>query len=112
MRPRTKQVSAEINRVIANNLTTDAKDPRFKNITIVEVAVSPDLQHAKVFFSQWKSDYSNEEMCQALNKATPWLQQKISQQLALKSVPKLKFFIDPSPAQGSEIEALLQKIRH
>ena len=111
MKTRPLQVAQEINRVIAESLSIESRNPVFSSVSITEVKITDDLSYAKIFFSHWQGDIESSDLCHDLNHAVPWLQKQIAKKLRLRRIPKLQFLVDPVPAQASHIECLLRQTR-
>ena len=48
---RSQRVADQIQRQLAELLATEVKDPRVGRVTITHAEVTPDLAHAKVYFT-------------------------------------------------------------
>ena len=61
-----------------------------KNLTVVDVVLSPDLKNAKVFVITNSVD-TNKFFIDELNRKSNLIQRKIATSLTLKFTPKIKF---------------------
>lgn len=87
----------------------DFADPRLnKLITIPHVWVSPDLKHARVFFTSLDKKADLKEMKEALNGERHRFQ-KVLAALPSKFTPIVKFYVDESTDKTSRIEEILAK---
>ena len=75
-------------------------------VSVTEVRMSPDLQHASVFV---KALLGEDEalVLKALRTHTAFFQREVAQRLRLKFAPKVKFLPDESFDTASRIETLL-----
>ena len=80
-----------------------------KNLTIVDVVLSPDLKNAKVFVITNSVD-TNKLFIDELNNKSKLIQKKIALNLTSKFTPKLKFFFDHSFEYSDKINNILQTI--
>ena len=80
-----------------------------KNLTIVDVVLSPDLKSAKIFVIT-NSVVSNKSFIDELNKKSKLIQKQIALNLTSKFTPKLKFFIDNSFEYSHKINNILEII--
>ena len=80
-----------------------------KNLTIVDVVLSPDLKNAKVFVTTNFVD-SNKLFIDELNNKSKLIQKKIALNLTSKFTPKLKFFFDNSFEYSDKINNILETI--
>lgn len=79
---------------------------RSHTVSVTEVRMSPDLQHASVFV---KALLGEDEaiVLKALRTNTAFFQREVAQRLRLKFAPKVKFLPDESFDMASRIETLL-----
>ena len=80
-----------------------------KNLTIVDVILSPDLKNAKVFVITNSVD-TNKWLIDELNNKSKLIQKKIALNLTSKFTPKLKFFFDNSFEYSDNINKILATI--
>lgn len=107
--PRMRKVNELLREVIAEAVV-DLKDPRIGFVTITGVDTSPDLRHARVYYSVLGSDEEQEATQAALDSAAPRLQAVMREQVRLKYLPKLRFVVDDAVVRGARIEELLRQI--
>lgn len=108
MSQRLRRVNESVKEVLAG-LLVDLKDPRIGFVTITEVRTSPDLRHAKVFYTVLPDDEgTREETGNGLASAAPLLRRELGSTLRMKNVPDLDFTHDPVPEHGRHIESILR----
>lgn len=105
---RTRRVGDLIQAELAEILKRETNDARFSLVTILEVIVSPDLSHAKVFISVLDKQ-KVPGVIDALNKASKYLRFQLAQRIELRVIPALRFVYDDSVAHGQHISALIEK---
>ena len=81
-----------------------------KNLTIVDVILSPDLKNAKIFVTT-NSVYENKLFIDELNYKSKLIQRKIASNLTSKFTPKIKFFFDNSFEYSNKINNILETIK-
>ena len=81
-----------------------------KNLTIVDVILSPDLKNAKIFVTT-NSASENKLLINKLNEKSNLIKRKIASNLSLKFTPKIKFFFDNSIEYSNKINAILDNIK-
>jgi ribosome-binding factor A len=108
---RPDRVADQIRGELATLLTRDVHDPGVGFVTITRVHVTPDLQHARIFFTALGDEKARTNSSRALERATPFLRRQIGSRLRLRRVPELTFVFDESIAGQDRIEQLLSKIR-
>ena len=81
-----------------------------KNLTIVDVTLSPDLKNARIFVTT-NSISENQLLIDKLNNKSKLIQKKIASNLNLKFAPKIKFFFDNSLQYSNKINSILENIK-
>ncbi len=107
---RTRKLGALIQAELAGLLLRKVKDPRLAGVSLTGVDVSPDLSHAKVFFSPLDPARKDDAL-DGFDKAAPFLRRELAQRLNLKTMPRLVPVYDPSLARGAEMSELIKKVR-
>ncbi|KPF91482.1 ribosome-binding factor A [Novosphingobium sp. AAP83] len=79
---------------------------RSHTVSVTEVRMSPDLQHASVFVKALLGE-DEEIVLKALRTNTAFFQREVAQRLRLKFAPKVKFLPDESFDMATRIESLL-----
>ncbi|HRV32176.1 MAG TPA: 30S ribosome-binding factor RbfA [Candidatus Paceibacterota bacterium] len=82
-------------------------------ITVTEVVINPALTQANVFISVFP-DTQAQQVLENIQKHIYTIQQQINKQCQIRTVPKIVFKIDTSPAKIDKIEQLIleDKKRH
>lgn len=88
----------------------DVHDPGIGFLTITRVAVTPDLQQARVYYTTLGDEKARKESRRALERAAPFLRRQIGRRLRLKRVPELDFFFDESIERHDRVERILQEL--
>jgi len=91
-------------------LAREVHDPGIGFVTITRVQVTPDLQHARVYYTALGDDRARRESDRALHRAIPFLRRQIGARLRLKRVAALEFVYDQSIAGQDRIEQLLHDL--
>jgi len=104
---RTKRIGEQIRRELADLIARELGDPRIGMVTISDVDVSPDLAHAKIFFTVIGAPAA--EAADALNAAAGHLHNLLFKRLPIRSVPRLHFVHDASVERGFEIDRLIDQ---
>ncbi len=81
-----------------------------KNLTIVDVILTPDLKNAKIFVTT-NSETENKMFIDELNHKSKLIQRKIASNLTSKFTPKIKFFFDNSFEYSNKINSILETIK-
>jgi ribosome-binding factor A len=89
----------------------ELKDPRIGFVTITDAEVSPDLRHARVFFSVLGETAQPAETAKALNRAAGFVRSEFARRAQMRYVPEIQFEYDPSVERGARLEQLLRQVR-
>jgi ribosome-binding factor A len=108
---RPERVADQIRSELALLLAREVHDPGLGFVTITRVQVTPDLQHARVYYTALGDDKAQGNSGRALQRASPFLRRQIGSRLRLKRVAELEFVYDRSIAGQDRIEQLLSEIR-
>ena len=104
---RQRRVADEIRRMLADIIRLELKDPRVGMITLTDVEVSPDLTHAKVFFTTLGDDDARKQAETGLRRASGFLRTMLGHQLKVHNTPELHFAYDASVETGIRISKLI-----
>jgi ribosome-binding factor A len=108
---RQARVADRIRVLLAERLDKGLRDPRLGFVTITDVRVTGDLQHASVFYTVYGSDQERADSAEALRSATGMLRSEIGRQLGVRLTPTLEFIHDALPENAGHIEDLLREAR-
>lgn len=92
-------------------IARDVHDPGLGFITITRVQVSPDLQHARVFYTTLGDQAARKNTGRALERAASFMRRQVAQRLRLRRAPELDFVFDESIEQQDRIERLLRDLK-
>lgn len=111
MTRRTERIGEQLRAEIARILREEAGDPRIGMVTLTRVEVTPDLGHARIYWSTM-SDVPEEILAteQGLASAAAFVRRRLARVLALRRVPELRFRHDPSLDLGSRTLAVLREV--
>ena len=103
---RSERFASQIQRDLASLVRTELKDPGLSAPSILEVQVSKDLSHARVFFSVLDPQDAPECLA-ALTRASGFLQREIGKSLKARVTPKLSFIYDDTDIRGRQLSDLI-----
>ena len=111
MSRRSERTGKLIQREISALLEREVNDPRLsKFVSVTEVALSPDLMHAKVYVSTLGSEMNKEDLLAGFNKASGFLRKELAAHLRLKQMPELSFHYDDSIERGARLLKLIGEL--
>jgi len=109
---RVSRVGALIKREVSLMLLNGIKDDRVGAgmVSVTDVDVSGDLQHAKIFVSIYGTDEARAETMAGLKAATGYVRSELGQRVRLRRTPEVLFVEDRSLERGDRILSLLNQI--
>lgn len=105
--PRAYRVGEQLHRELAQLIQDEVRDPRVGSVTIVDVAVSRDLAHAKVYFTVIGDDEALHASETALNRAAKFLRGELGRRIKMRGVPELRFIYDDTQQKAARVDALI-----
>jgi ribosome-binding factor A len=108
---RQARVADRIRVVLAERLERGLRDPRLGFVTITDVKVTGDLQHASVFYTVMGDEAHRADTAAALKSATGMLRTEVGKNLNTRLTPSLEFILDAIPENADHISALLREAR-
>lgn len=106
---RTRRVSEQLQRELAQLIQQEVHDPRLGMITVSGVEVSRDLAVAKVFVSSLDDGEQLEQSLDVLKKAAGFLRRELGKRMSTRTVPELRFVYDATIQRGNELSSLIDK---
>lgn len=106
---RIARVNEQIRRELTSLLQFDVRDPRIGVVTVTAVETSPDLYHAKVFYSVMGSEEDRDSAAEGLRAASGFLRTEIGRRMHIRRAPELHFTYDNTLHHAMHIERLLQE---
>ena len=107
---RSDRVADAVQRLLAQMIPNEIRDPRVGMVNINGVDVARDLSIAKVYITVVGAEKEAcEQAVSVLNKAAGFLRSLISKELTMRSTPKLVFYYDFTAHQGGVLSGLIDK---
>lgn len=108
---RAARMADHIKQIVARRLERGLRDPRLGFVTITDVRVTGDLQHASIFYTVYGTDEERSDSAAALKSATGMLRTEVGKNLTSRLTPSLEFIADAVPENAKHIEDLLAEAR-
>jgi len=108
-RGRPQKVADLIQRELAELIRLEVRDPRVGMVTLTSVDVSPDMSHAKVFFTILDSG-RKDETAKGLQRAASFLRSQLSRRMSMYTTPELRFVYDESVERGDRLSQLIDSV--
>ena len=105
---RADRVAQQIQREIAVILQREVKDPRVGMVTVSDVELTRDLQHAKIFVTFFLNEVDDIEAgVKTLNDASGYIRILLGKAMKLRVVPEIRFVYDKTLVEGMRISNLI-----
>lgn len=110
---RVSRVAELIKREVSQMLLNGIKDDRVGTgmVSVTDVDVSGDLQHAKIFVSIYGTDEAKAETMAGLRSATGFVRSELGARVRLRRTPEVVFIEDRSIERGTKVLSLLNKLK-
>lgn len=108
---RALKMADRIKVIVAKTLERGIKDPRMGFVTITDVRVTGDLQHASIFYTVYGTDEERADSAAALKSATGMIRSEVGKNITARLTPSLEFILDGVPENAAAIDRLLQEAR-
>ena len=106
--PRARKMAERIQQIVAQMLDTRVKDPRLGFVTVTDVRVTGDLQHASVFYTVLGDAAARADSAAALASATGLIRSEVGRQTGIRLTPTLEFIADAVPETAQHLEDALR----
>jgi ribosome-binding factor A len=106
------RVAELIRREVSQMLLSGIKDDRvgIGMVSVTDVDVSGDLQHAKIFVSIYGTDEARDTTMAGLRSATGYVRSELGHRIRLRRTPEVIFVEDRSLERGDRLLTLLGQI--
>ena len=104
---RPERVADQIRKELSELVARQVHDPGIGFLTITHVKMTPDLQHARVYYTVIGDDKARKDAQRALGRASGFLRRQIASRVRLRTVPELTFFYDDSIERQDRIERIM-----
>jgi ribosome-binding factor A len=108
---RARKIADRTKVVVAEYLEHRVKDERLGFVTITDVRVTGDLQHATVFYTAYGSDEDRAATAEALESARGKIRSAVGRALGIRLTPSLEFVPDALPEGAAHLEDVLVATR-
>ena len=111
---RISRVAELIKREVSQMLLHGIKDDRVGAgmVSVTDVDVSGDLQHAKIFVSIYGTDEARTQTMAGLKSATGFVRSELGARIRLRRTPEVVFLEDRSIERGNRVLSLLNQLNH
>lgn len=105
------RVNNEVQRVLAEIIRAEIKDPRIATMTsVVAVEVAPDLKSCKAWISVLGDEQAQADTLAGLKSAEGYIRNQLARTINLRNTPEIKFIMDQSIAYGVNMSKKIDEV--
>ena len=105
------RVNGEVQRVLAEIIRGEIKDPRISPLTsVVAVEVAPDLKSCKAWISVLGGEEERAATLEGLKSAEGFVKRKLAQTINLRNTPDITFVMDQSIEYGVNMSRKIDEV--
>ena len=108
---RARKLAERIKVLVAEALERAVKDPDLGFVTITDVRVTPDLQHASIYFTVFGSDEDRARSTEIIEKNRGKIRSEVGRNLSIRLTPTIEFIPDVIPETAAHMNDLLAEAR-
>ena len=106
---RDLRMAEAIREVVASAILFETSDPRVRGVTVLGVAMSSDLRHARISVSITGTEKERRLSFAGLRSASGYLQAKVAARLQTRFTPKIAFELDEGVRRSIAISKLIDE---
>jgi ribosome-binding factor A len=103
---RPQRIGDLIQRELSELIARELRDPRVGMLTLTAVDVSPDLTHAKVFFTMFEKDKLDDTL-HGLKRSAGFLRSQLAKRVKMYTIPELRFVYDETVERADHLSRLI-----
>lgn len=107
---RQQRTAEQIQLILSELCQRDIHDPRLVGITITQVKIDRELQHADVYVNALGDESRRKEVMAALGKATGFFRHELAQRMQVRTIPQIHFRWDPTLAHAEAVHQILDNL--
>ncbi|MEY2676743.1 MAG: hypothetical protein RIT51_1073 [Actinomycetota bacterium] len=108
---RARKLAERIKVLVAEALERAVKDPDLGFVTITDVRVTPDLQHAKIFYTVFGSDEDKKQSGEIIEKNRGIIRREVGRGLSIRLTPTIEFVTDEVPEVAAHLNDVLAEAK-
>jgi ribosome-binding factor A len=110
MTQRTERIDELLRQEIGQALEREVTDPGIGFVTVTKVETTPDLSHARVWFSVIGPEEQRKETLAALRRAMPFVRHGLGSKIRMRRIPELEARLDDTLERGTRVLQILNDL--
>lgn len=108
---RARKLAERIKVLVAEALEKSVKDPDLGFVTITDVRVTPDLQHASIYFTVFGSAEDKKRSADIIERNRGLIRREVGRGLSIRLTPTIEFLVDEVPEVAAHLNDLLAEAK-
>ena len=108
---RARKLAERIKVLVAEALERAVKDPDLGFVTITDVKVTPDLQHAKIFYTVYGSESEKQHSKAIMERNQSLLRREVGRGLSIRLTPTIELEMDEIQENAAHLNDLLAEAK-
>jgi ribosome-binding factor A len=108
---RARKLAERIKVLVAEALERTVKDPDLGFVTITDVKVTPDLQHAKIYYTVWGSAEDRMRSSEIIERNRGRIRGEVGRGLSIRLTPTVEFELDEVQDNAAHLNDLLAEAK-
>lgn len=108
---RARRLAERIKVLVAAALEKVVKDPDLGFVTVTDVRVTPDLSHARIYYTVFGDAAQQEKSKDIIERHRGKIRGEIGHQLSIRLTPTIEFISDDVPESAAQLNDLLAQAR-
>lgn len=109
---RARKLAERIKVLVAEALERAVKDPDLGFVTITDVKVTPDLQHAKIFYTVFGTEAEKLKSTEIIENNKGLIRREVGRGLSIRLTPTVEFVSDEIPVIAAHLNDLLNEAKN
>ncbi|MBO9310180.1 MAG: 30S ribosome-binding factor RbfA [Chloroflexi bacterium] len=105
-----ERMADRIRELLSGLLRSEVSDPALRGVTVTEVVLDRELEHANVYVNALGEEARAEEVMAGLRRARGFLRRELASRIRLRRAPELRFYWDETLSRAARIEAMLDSL--
>jgi ribosome-binding factor A len=108
---RARRLAERIKVLVAAALEKVVKDPDLGFVTITDVRVTPDLSHARIYYTVFGDSEQQKKSGEVIERNRGKIRGEVGHQLSIRLTPTIEFISDDVPESAAQMNDLLAQAR-
>jgi ribosome-binding factor A len=108
---RARRLAERIKVLVAAALEKVVKDPELGFVTITDVRVTPDLSHARIFYTVFGDRDQQKKSNEVIERHRGKIRGEVGHQLSIRLTPTIEFISDDVPESAAAMNDLLAQAK-